>query len=135
MSFIESMDVPGFKVPSPNERVLKVISSPELGSQEDMTLLLSIISAGNTTGLHTHESTETMYVLSGRGVGTISGKTGEVKVDTVLVAPKGVLHEVRNTGDETLKLVCVYLPALKPSGNFEKAIDIAKQYFRTRKET
>lgn len=129
MSFTECKDVPGFKVPSPNERVLKVVSSPELGSAEDMTLLLSIISPGNTTGIHSHASTETMYVVSGRGVGTVSGKTGEIKVDTVFVAPKGTFHEVKNTGDETLKLVCVYVPALKPSGNYQKAIDIAKQYF------
>lgn len=134
MSFTECKDIPGFKVPSPNERVLKVVSSPELGSAEDMMLLLSIISPGNTTGLHTHESTETMYVVSGRGVGTISEETREVKVDTVLVAPKGVLHEVRNTGDETLKLVCVYVPALKPSGNIKEATDAAKQYFGARKE-
>lgn len=127
--FIDSMAVPGFKVPSPNERVLKVIVSPELGSKESLTLLLSIISPGNTTGIHTHDAIEIMYVANGRGIATVGDENQEISVDMVLIAPKGIPHEVKNTGDETLKLVCFYVPALKPGGNYKEAIDKAKEYF------
>lgn len=128
---IEAMSIPGFKVPQPNERVLKVVLSPDIGFKEDLTMLISIISPGNSTGKHTHDSTEIMYVASGRGMSIIGDKEYEIKVDSVLVAPKGILHEVKNTSDETLKLVCFYVPALKPAGSYKEAIDKAKQYFES----
>jgi mannose-6-phosphate isomerase-like protein (cupin superfamily) len=128
---IDSMLIPGFKVAAPNERILKVVLSPDIGFPEDMTLLLSIISPGNSTGKHTHDSTEIMYVASGRGLSIIGNKEQEIRVDNILVAPKGILHEVRNTGDETLKLVCFYVPALKPSGSYKEAIEKAKQYYES----
>lgn len=130
---VDSMAVPGFKVPSPHERVLKVIISPELGSTENVTLLLSIIRPDNATGMHTHDSTEIMYVASGRGLAIIGDEKQEISVDSVLIAPKEVPHEVKNTGDETLKLVCFYVPALKPSGSYREAIDKAKHYFESLK--
>ncbi|MGQ9631850.1 MAG: hypothetical protein ACUVXI_16300 [bacterium] len=45
-------EVPGAKVPKPNERALKVLMSPEIGNSEDATILVSIISPGSTTGSH-----------------------------------------------------------------------------------
>lgn len=131
--FIDAMAVSGFKVPSPHERVLKVIVSPELGGSEDLTVLLSIIRPNNTTGMHTHDSTEIMYVVNGRGIAIVGDEKREIKTDIVLIAPRGVPHEVKNTGDETLKIVCFYVPALKPEGNYKEAINKAKQYFESLK--
>jgi len=37
----------------------------------------------------------------------------------------GVTHEVRNTGDETLKL---FSPQLEPTGTYEKAIEAAEPH-------
>ena len=129
-SFVDCAEVPGFCVPSPNERVLKVVFSPELGNSENVTVLLSIVAPRTgTTGLHTHESTEIMYVVGGRGIATIGDRTKEIGVDTVLVAGSRVLHEVKNKGDDTLKLVCFFVPALKPTENVKKAIELARDYF------
>jgi mannose-6-phosphate isomerase-like protein (cupin superfamily) len=126
----DSMEVPGAKVPAPNERVLKVLLSPELGSTDKFTLLFSIISPGNTTGLHTHDVDEIMYVVTGRGECIVGEEKGELKEDTVLFAPKLVKHEVKNVGDETLKLVCFYVPPMKPAGYFAEATNKAKEYFK-----
>jgi len=128
---IEGMKVTGVKVPPPHERVLKILLSPELGDTDKFTVLFSIISPGNATGLHTHESDEVMYVAAGRGEGMVGEEKAELKEDTVIFAPKLVKHEVANAGEETLKLICFYIPPLKPAGYFEEAIKEAKDYFRS----
>jgi mannose-6-phosphate isomerase-like protein (cupin superfamily) len=128
---IEGMKVTGIKVPSPHERLLKILLSPELGNTDEFTVLFSIISPGNFTGLHTHNSDEVMYVATGRGEGVVGEEKAELKEDTVIFAPKLVKHDVTNTGEENLKLICFYIPPLKPAGYFEEATSKAKEYFKS----
>ena len=125
----DGMRVPGAKVPAPNERFLKVLLSPELGSTDKFTLLYSIISPKNGTGEHAHDSDEIMYVATGRGEGVVGNEKSELKEGTVIFAPNRIKHHITNTGDETLKIVCFYIPALKPAGYFAEAAEMAKQYF------
>ncbi len=124
---IDCMSIPGAKVPAPNERVLKIIMSPELENHKEITLLLSIISPHGMTGLHTHESDEIMYVATGEGESAMEGKTEKIRPNSIIFAPKSVQHEIRSTSDETLKLVCLYIPPLKPSGYFLEAVSAAKR--------
>jgi len=121
-------ETPGVTVPPPNERVLKVILSPEVTGTKDLTLLISIIKPYSTTGVHTHNQDEIMYVATGMGEMLESEKRTRVQPDMVLVASTGVSHEVKNTGDETLKLICFFSPPLKPGGAYEKAIEAAKAH-------
>jgi mannose-6-phosphate isomerase-like protein (cupin superfamily) len=125
--FIKPWQVLGFEVPPPNKRVLKVVTSPEVTGTSESTLVCSLIPPGSTTGVHTHDGVEIQYVASGRGQGTVGDEKASIEPDTVIYAPGGVPHEVKNTGDETLKLICFFVPPLKPSGNFEKAVQAAKQ--------
>jgi len=124
------MKVDGAKVPPPNERILKVVLSPEISNISECTVLFSIISPGSGTGFHTHGSNEIMYVASGRGMGRVADEKMELREDIVIFAPKGIEHSVENTGDETLKLICFYIPSLKPAGYFEAAISKAKEHFK-----
>jgi len=128
MAAIKIWEVPGVTVPKPNERVLKVLFSPNVGNKE-LTLLVSLIYPHSTTGLHTHDVDEYMYIASGHGVAiSEDGEEVEVHPDMLVYAPAGVKHEMKNTGDETLKLICVYVPALKASGYFEEAEKKAKEF-------
>ena len=126
----DGMKVNGVKVPPPHERILKIMLSPEIGNIDKCTVLFSIINPGNGTGSHTHSSDEIMYVASGRGNGKVGNETMELREDIVVFAPKDVDHYIQNTGTETLKLICFYVPPLKPAGYFEKAISKAKKYFK-----
>lgn len=128
--FIKGWQVPGVEVPPPNKRFLKVVMSPEVTGTQQLTLLYSIIGPGYTTGVHTHDVDEFQYVATGRGESTVGEEKSLVEMDTVIHAPAGVSHEVRNTGDETLKLICFFVPPLKPAGYFEKAIEAAKKASR-----
>jgi len=125
----DTMKVTGVKVPFPNERVLKVLLSPEIGNTDGCTVLLSLISPGNGTGSHTHSSDEIMYIVSGRGMARVRNETSTIREGILLFAPRDVEHEVRNTGDETIKVFCVYVPPLKPAGYHAEAVTKAKEYF------
>ncbi len=122
-------EVPGVEVPEPNNRILKTLMCPELENSDDHTILISIIKSGNATGIHTHEADEYMYVATGRGEAVTVKEDGEeivedVEPDSLIFAPQGETHSIRNTGPETLKLFCVYSPALDASGKFQESIDI-----------
>lgn len=117
--------VDGVKVPKPNERVLKIIMSPETTGTKELTLLVSIISPKSTTGSHTHDVDEIMYIAHGRGVFISYGKRESVQSDQVVYAARGQVHEIKNTSEETLKLICVFYPPLKAEGYVKKAVDAA----------
>ena len=127
MSVFNVWETRGFTVPKPFERTLKVILSPETTGTKELTFLVSIIPADSTTGPHTHDANEIMYVASGRGKCITNDKGSAIQLDSVIFAPKNVEHEIENTGEETLKLICVFFPPLKPEGNIKKAIDAAKK--------
>lgn len=127
MSVVNAREVRGVRVSAPYERLLKVCMSPEDGRTKDFTLLVSIISPGSGTNYHCHEeSGELIYVVSGYGKATIEGKEFEVGADTAIYAPLGVRHMIRNASDETMKLVCVFVPPLPPQ-YVERAAENGRQ--------
>lgn len=115
MAVVQTWKIDGTKVPKPYERVLKVCMSPEEGSTKDFTLIVSLISPKSSTNYHSHdEGGELMYVVTGRGSVTIEGKEHEIAPDTAIFAPLGVRHRLVNSSDETMKVVCVFVPPLPP---------------------
>jgi len=125
---LKCWEIPGAKVPPPNERLLTVILSPEVTDTKQLTLLTSIIPPGSTTGSHKHSCDEFMYVAAGWGELAEQRKTEAFQPDSVLFEPANSVHEVKNTGKESLKLVCIYSPPLKGTGPFEEAQELARQY-------
>ena len=118
-------EIDGVKVPKPNERVLKIVMSPETTGTKELTLLISIISPNSTTGSHTHDVDEIMYIAHGRGLFISGGERVSIQTDQVVYAAKGQVHEVKNTSEETLKLICVFYPPIKTNGYLKKAVEAA----------
>ena len=56
---------------------------------------------------HHHPYEHEIYVLQGEGIVNGPGGEAEMKPNTVLFVPADELHGYRNTGDETLKFICV----------------------------
>ena len=57
---------------------------------------------------HHHPYEHEIYVLEGAGVVTDDeGDVGEMRPGTALYVPPDALHGYRNTGDTTLKFICV----------------------------
>jgi len=127
----EGWKFPSVKVEPPNRRYLKLIASPETTGFDKATVLFSHIPPGGTTGRHTHPNSDEIIYFIGRGEGTIGNDEVEIETDSVMIAPMGVEHECRNSSEtETLKLFCVFIPALKPSGVLKELIDKTNKYLK-----
>ncbi len=122
-------ELPSVKLDSPNERYMKVVMSPEVTGYNAATILFAYIPPGSSTGRHTHPGDEIIHVVGGHGDGYVDDKVTTITADSVILAPKGVEHECRNTSKtETLKLFCVFIPPLAPSPLMEKLIIETNEY-------
>jgi len=66
------------------------------------------IEAGVIFAPHHHPYEHEIYVLEGQGFVTNSGgDAGEMRPGVFLLVPPNEIHGYRNTGDETLKFICV----------------------------
>jgi mannose-6-phosphate isomerase-like protein (cupin superfamily) len=67
---------------------------------------------GQEHALHAHAGMDKVYqVLTGRGVFLLEGKQIEMEPGIMLVAPEGVAHGIRNTGDGQLVVLAILAPA------------------------
>jgi len=124
-------EFPATKIAPPAERYLKLIASPETTGYDKATILFSHIPPDSSTGMHTHpDSDEIMYCI-GRGECSMSGEKVKIETDTVIVAPMGIEHQCQNTSaTETLKLFCVFLPAMKLSEPLAALVPETKKYLQ-----
>jgi mannose-6-phosphate isomerase-like protein (cupin superfamily) len=55
-------------------------------------------------------SDQWLYVLSGKGRATVSGRRHTLRAGTLLLIERGSTHEIRNTGRTSLKTLNLYVP-------------------------
>ena len=60
---------------------------------------------GEHTGMHTDSAEETVLVLAGRVEATVGDESGELSAGGIGLVPALVPHDVRNIGDETVRVV------------------------------
>jgi quercetin dioxygenase-like cupin family protein len=60
---------------------------------------------GEHTGMHTDSAEETLLILSGRAEATVGDERGELTAGGLGVVPALVPHDVRNIGEETVRVV------------------------------
>ena len=79
---------------------------------ERMLVGLNAFEPGQAHHLHTHEGMDKVYhVLEGRGQFMLDGGEVERVGGRMLVAPEGVAHGIRNTGDERLVVLAILAPS------------------------
>jgi mannose-6-phosphate isomerase-like protein (cupin superfamily) len=62
--------------------------------------------------LHTHAGMDKVYsVVEGEGVFLLDGRELPMRAGDLLVAPEGVPHGVRNTGERRLVVLAILAPA------------------------
>jgi mannose-6-phosphate isomerase-like protein (cupin superfamily) len=73
---------------------------------------LNAFEPGQSHALHTHSGTDKVYqVISGSGVFLLEDRELSMTAGDLLVAPDGVPHGVRNTGEGRLLLLAILAPA------------------------
>jgi len=105
-------------VGKPFERELKVVMSPDLDpAVKGFSLIESILAPnGGCTDYHTHPvSGELMIIMSGTGRAFMDGKEYDLKPGMAMYAPPGVEHKTLNTGNEPVRIACVFVPAIDTS--------------------
>lgn len=76
-----------------------------------MQLVLMSLEPGEEIGEEVHEDTDQFFrVEDGKGEVTIDGRTTSIESDVAIVVPAGARHNIRNTGDDDLKLYTLYAP-------------------------
>ena len=81
--------------------------------QSDQILVgLNAFEPGQEHRLHAHAGMDKVYhVLAGRGVFLLEGREEPMEAGTMLIAPEGVLHGIRNTGTERLLVLAILAPS------------------------
>jgi mannose-6-phosphate isomerase-like protein (cupin superfamily) len=81
--------------------------------QSDRILVgLNAFEPGQEHKLHAHAGMDKVYhVLAGRGLFLLEGREEPLEAGTMLIAPEGVPHGIRNTGEERLLVLAILAPS------------------------
>jgi mannose-6-phosphate isomerase-like protein (cupin superfamily) len=82
-----------------------------LYTAKNMQLVLMALEAGEEIGEEVHEDRDQFFrVEQGTGEVWIDGARTRIKRETAMIVPAGARHNVKNTGNEPLKLYTIYAP-------------------------
>ncbi len=113
MGTIKIMDHPRIITPS-NEADYnsEKMGKATLFQSERMLVGLNGFEVGQEHKLHAHQGMDKMYhVLEGSGLFLLEGKELPMEAGNLLIAPSGVLHGIRNTGNMKLLVMVVLAPS------------------------
>jgi len=102
---------------------MKILASPEETGTANLSVLLVEFEAGQGTPVHTHDGVEVMFVVDGEGTSVEDGKTSKITTHSVVVAPKGVPHQIVNGSGAKMHMITIYTPPLPGSyiqANYKK---------------
>ncbi len=85
---------------------IRVLLGPDDGVPNFIMRLFEI-GPGGQTPFHIHDWEHEMFVLAGRGVCVLEGREVPLAPDDAVFMPGGEKHCFRNTGDETLRVICL----------------------------
>jgi len=101
----------GVTVPEPYKRHIKVMLAPDRRNVAQLTFSQVLIYPESKTDYHSHDRSELIVVVSGRGKSICDGKEIGVQADMALWIKPGEKHQLINDGDEMLKLYTFFTPA------------------------
>lgn len=99
-----------------NETVKGVAARVVLGKQDganNFCMRVFEIAPGGNTPLHTHDWEHEMFFHSGEGEVFGNGKWNKVQAGSVVLVPGNEEHQIRNSGKQILKVVCL-IPSTAP---------------------
>ena len=78
---------------------------------KNLQLVLMTLQPGEEIGEEVHEDRDQFFrIEEGSGVVNIDGVENRVEDDFAVIVPAGARHNVRNTGDQPLRLYTIYGP-------------------------
>lgn len=95
------------------------------------TVVYFELEPGEHLGSHTDSAEEVLLVVSGSGEATIGEEQAAVQTGTLAVVPALVPHRVKNTGEETLRVVGFFSSSTVLSIFDEPMEPFGTRYFST----
>lgn len=81
---------------------------------------------------HQHpNATEVMFCVQGHGLASVDGKEFDFVPESMICALPGHDHKIRNTGTETLRVLCVFSPPISGNALKERAEKAVNDYWST----
>jgi mannose-6-phosphate isomerase-like protein (cupin superfamily) len=78
---------------------------------KNLQLVLMAIEPGDEIGEEVHDDRDQFFrVEEGEGEIWIDGRMTRIEDDMAMIVPAGARHNVKNTGDQPLKLYTIYAP-------------------------
>ena len=91
---------------------IREIAGPSRTPARNQSLAEATVPVGGRTIAHYHRTTEELYFFTaGSGRMTLGDDEREVTAGDCVVIPPGQVHQLVNTGDEPLVLLCCCAPA------------------------
>jgi quercetin dioxygenase-like cupin family protein len=95
------------------------------------TVVYFELEPGEHLGTHTDSAEEVLLVVSGRGEATIGDERAAVQTGILAVVPALIPHSVKNTGEETLRVVGFFSSSTVLSIFDEPMEPFGTRYFST----
>ena len=108
---IKNLDsVPAFTTKDTSE--IRELLAYRNSSIEKQSLAEARVPVGAKTIPHYHLQTEEIYYIThGSGRMTIENEVQDVRVGDAIAIPPGKIHQIEDTGTETLRLLCCCSPS------------------------
>jgi mannose-6-phosphate isomerase-like protein (cupin superfamily) len=104
-----------------------------LYTAKNMQLVLMALRPGEEIGDEVHEDRDQFFrVENGEGEVWIDGTSTRIKSETAMIVPAGARHNVKNTGNEPLKLYTIYAPPEHADGTVratKSAAEASEEHF------
>ena len=87
--------------------IIRELMHPDVHGNDRMSLAEATVPVGFETQRHRHRQAEELYHISrGKGQMTLGSEKFAVKTGDTVFVPPGIPHQIRNTGDDPLKILC-----------------------------
>ncbi len=126
MEIVKAWEEEGVKIFPPYARTIKVLFAPDKHNVNELTFSFALIEPHSMTDDHIHDRPELIYIVSGRGVSICDDIEYEIQPDVILWVRAGEKHQIKNTGDEILKLATVFTPAYTAEFNYNRCLQAAQ---------
>jgi mannose-6-phosphate isomerase-like protein (cupin superfamily) len=103
MPVIDNSTLKTFTLPG---LVHQTVAGPAQGLKT-LEVWVETIAPGAGTPVHRHDCEEVFVILTGGGQVTLAGQVQDFGANHTLIVPRGVVHQVVNTGQEDMHLVAV----------------------------
>ena len=127
MEVIKCWEEEGQTISEPYKRHIKVMLTPDKRNVPEITFSHAIIYPHSQTDYHSHDRPELILIVSGRGISVCDGKETPIEPDMALWVKAGEMHQVINTGDESIKLATVFVPGYTAKENLDRIVQAAEK--------